>query len=61
MLPLLLVHQDRLVAAPFPSSVFFVGALLPSVVLGPAPFLLLVAAALPAFVHVVSGVGLGTG
>jgi hypothetical protein len=61
MLPLLLVHQGRLVVAPFPSLVFFAGALLPSVVLGLAPFLFLVAAALPGFVHVVSDVGLGTG
>jgi hypothetical protein len=32
-----------------------------SLVLGPAAFLFLAAAALPAFVHVVSGVGIGTG
>jgi hypothetical protein len=38
--------------------VFFAAALLPSLVIGPAAFLFLVAMALPAFVHVVSVVGL---
>jgi len=61
LLPLLPVHQDRLAVAPFPSLLFFTGALLPSLVLGPAAFLFLAAMALPTFVHVVSGVGLGTG
>jgi len=61
LLPLLPIHQGRLVVAPFPSLLFFACALFPSLVLGPAAFLFFAAAALPAFAHVVSGVGLGTG